>query len=100
VVQADARTIRLPRSTFRVVASPPYEITADLLRLLLAAGPRLRAADLVLQRAAVGKYIRKYTGGQHTPRTHRLSAGLTLPRRAFHPPPHVDSAVLIIRRRQ
>ena len=94
VVQADARTIRLPRSTFRVVANPPYGITTDLLHLLLTGGPRLQAADLVLQRAVV----RKYTG-QQSPRTHRMSAGLTLPRRAFRPPPRVDSAVLLIRRR-
>jgi 23S rRNA (adenine-N6)-dimethyltransferase len=80
--------------TFRVVASPPYGITADLLRLLLTAGPRLRAADLILQRAVV----RKYTG-QRTPRTYLMSAGLILPRRAFRPPPRVDSAVLLIRRR-
>jgi hypothetical protein len=39
-----------------VVASPPYHISADLLRMLLAAGPRLAAADLVLQRAVVRKY--------------------------------------------
>jgi 23S rRNA (adenine-N6)-dimethyltransferase len=93
VVQADARTIRLP-STFRVVANPPYGITADLLHLLLDAGPRLRAADLVLQRAVVRKYA-----GQHGSKAHRMSAGLTLPRRAFRPPPRVDSAVLLIRRR-
>ena len=94
VVEADARSLPLPRSTFRVVANPPYGITADLLHLLLNAGSRLRAADLVLQRAVV----RKYTS-QRTPRTHRMSAGLTLPRRAFRPPPRVDSAVLLVRRR-
>ena len=94
VVEADARSLALPRSTFRVVANPPYGITADLLRLLLKAGPRLAAADLVLQRAVVRKYA-----GQRAPRTHRMSAGLTLPRRAFRPPPRVDSAVLLVRRR-
>lgn len=94
VVEADARSLPLPRSTFRVVANPPYGITADLLHLLLNAGPRLRAADLVLQRAVVRKYA-----GQQRPRTHRMSAGLTLPRRAFRPPPRVDSAVLLVRRR-
>ena len=94
VVEADARNIPLPRSTFRVVASPPYGITAGLLRLLLNAGPRLAAADLILQRAAVRKY-----SGQRAPRTHRMTAGLTVPRRAFRPPPHVDSAVLLIRKR-
>ena len=94
VVEADARSVRLPSSTFRVVANPPYGITADLLHLLLTAGPRLRAADLVLQRAVVRKYA-----VQHKPRTHRLSAGLTVPRHAFRPPPRVDSAVLLLRRR-
>ena len=97
VVEADARSIPLPRSTFRVVACPPYGITADLLRLLLSAGPRLAAADLVLQRAAVRKYSED--SSQRTPRTHRMTAGLTVPRRAFRPPPRVDSAVLLIRKR-
>ena len=96
VVQADVVTLRLPGRPFRVVASPPYAITADLLDLLLAAGTRLVAADLVLQRAVVRKYTARRA---RTPRVHRVSAGLVLPRHAFRPPPHVDSAVLIIRRR-
>jgi 23S rRNA (adenine-N6)-dimethyltransferase len=97
VVQSDARSLRLPGRPFRVVASPPYGITADLLDLLLAAGPRLVAADLVLQRAVVRKYA-----DQRAPRAgraHRMSTGLVLPRHAFRPPPHVDSAVLLVRRR-
>jgi 23S rRNA (adenine-N6)-dimethyltransferase len=98
VIQADARSLRLPSRPFRVVASPPYAITADLLDVLLAAGTRLAAADLVLQRAVV----RKYTDGPRAARrarAHQMSTGLVLPRRAFRPPPRVDSAVLIVRRR-
>ena len=95
VVQADARSLRLPGRPFRVVASPPYGITADLLSRLLAAGTRLVAADLVLQRAVV----RKYADHRRAARTHRMSTGLILPRHAFRPPPRVDSAVLIVRRR-
>jgi 23S rRNA (adenine-N6)-dimethyltransferase len=93
LVHADARTLRLPRQPFRVVASPPYGITADLLGLLLAPGSRLVAADLVLQRAAVRKYAARRVRG------FRVTQGLALPRRAFRPPPRVDSAVLVIRRR-
>ena len=93
VVQADAASIRLPGRPFRVVASPPYGISSGLLRTLLAPGSRLVAADLVLQRAVV----RKYPSG--AARRFSLTAGLTLPRRAFLPPPHVDSAVLVVRRR-
>jgi 23S rRNA (adenine-N6)-dimethyltransferase len=100
VVCADAASLRLPARPFRVVASPPYAITASLLRRLLAPGTRLVAADLVLQRAAV----RKYAGG-HGPGVSRrvrgfsVTAGLALPRSAFRPPPRVDSAVLVVRRR-
>ena len=94
VVQADIAALRLPRRRFRVVANPPYGISSTLLRTLLAPGSSLAAADLVLQRAVV----RRYASG--TARRFSLTAGLTLPRRAFLPPPHVDSAVLVIRRRR
>ena len=94
VVHADAASLRLPSRPFRVVASPPYGISSTLLRTLLAPGSSLAAADLVLQRAVV----RRYASG--TARRFSLTAGLTLPRRAFLPPPHVDSAVLVIRRRR
>jgi 23S rRNA (adenine-N6)-dimethyltransferase len=94
VVHADAAGLRLPGRPFRVVASPPYSITAGLLEELLAPGTRLVAADLVLQRAVV----RKYAAGSGR-RGYCMTAGLALPRRAFDPPPRVDSAVLVIRRR-
>jgi 23S rRNA (adenine-N6)-dimethyltransferase len=86
--------MRLPGRPFRVVASPPYGISSSLLRTLLAPGSRLVAADLVLQRAVV----RKHAPG--AVRRFSLTVGLTLPRRAFLPPPHVDSAVLVVRRRR
>ncbi len=94
VLQADATSIPLPGRPFRVVANPPYVITSALLRALLAPGSRLVAADLVLQRAVV----RKHAAG--AARRFSMTAGLTLPRRAFLPPPQVDSAVLVVRRRR
>jgi 23S rRNA (adenine-N6)-dimethyltransferase len=94
VIQADALSLPLPGRPFRVVASPPYGITAGLIGLLLKAGPRLVAADLVLQRAVVRRYA-----GQRAPKAHRIGTGLVVPRHAFRPPPRVDSAVLIVRRR-
>jgi 23S rRNA (adenine-N6)-dimethyltransferase len=94
VIHADAVGLRLPGRPFRVVASPPYSITAFLLEQLLAPGTRLVAADLILQRAVV----RKYAAGPG-PRGYRMTSGLVLPRRAFEPPPRVDSAVLVVRRR-
>jgi 23S rRNA (adenine-N6)-dimethyltransferase len=94
VIQADALSLPLPGRPFRVVANPPYGITADLLRLLLSARTRLVAADLVLQRAVVRKYA-----ARKTPRAYRMSTGLVVPRRAFRPPPRVESAVLVVRGR-
>jgi 23S rRNA (adenine-N6)-dimethyltransferase len=93
VVHVDATSIRLPGRPFRVVASPPYGISASLLRQLLAPQSKLVAADLVLQRAVVRKYAARAVRG------FSLAEGLALPRSAFLPPPRVDSAVLIVRRR-
>jgi 23S rRNA (adenine-N6)-dimethyltransferase len=94
VVQEDAASVRLPGRPFRVVANPPYGISSSLLRRLLAPGSSLVAADLVLQRAVVRKYA------SCPPRRFAATAGLALPRRAFLPPPQVDSAVLVVRRRR
>ena len=93
VLQADAVAVPLPGRPFRVVANPPYGISSALLHRLLAPGSRLAAADLVLQRAVVRKHA---AGGT---RRFGVTAGLTVPRRAFRPPPQVDSAVLVVRRR-
>jgi 23S rRNA (adenine-N6)-dimethyltransferase len=94
VVHADAASLRLPGRPFRVVANPPYGISSTLLRTLLAPGSRLVAADLVLQRAVVRRHASDGARG------FSLSVGLMLPRRAFLPPPRVDSAVLVVRRRR
>lgn len=98
IVAADAATLRLPRRPFRVVANPPYAITSRLLRVLLAPGSRLVAADLVLQRAVVRRYVQGQAPGANRWMRHwDLSAGRSLPRHAFRRPPHVDSAVMLIR---
>lgn len=96
VVRADLEALRWPGRPFQVVASPPYNLTTTLVRRLLSM-PKLRAADLVLQRAAArrlaedppGRYAHRYDVG----------LGLPVPRRAFHPPPRVDSVVLRVRPR-
>jgi 23S rRNA (adenine-N6)-dimethyltransferase len=99
VVAADAVTLRLPRHPFRVVASPPYSISSAVLRVLLAPGSRLVAADLVLQKAVVRRCVQaRVPGANRWVRQWTLHAGRSLPRHAFRPPPHVDSAVLVIRR--
>jgi 23S rRNA (adenine-N6)-dimethyltransferase len=100
VVPADVAAFRWPRRPFRVVASPPYGCSSDVLRALLAPGSRLVAADLVLQRAVVRRYVEgRAPGAGRWLRHWDLRPGATLPRQAFRPPPQVDSGVLVIRRR-
>jgi 23S rRNA (adenine-N6)-dimethyltransferase len=100
VVQCDAGRLRLPRRQFRVVASPPYAVTSPLLRGLLGPHSRMVAANLVLQRAVVRRYVEGGAPGEDRwRRTWTLTRGRLLPRSAFQPPPRVDSAVLVARRR-
>jgi len=100
VVRADAASLQWPRRPFRVVANPPYGITSALLGSLLAPRSRLVAADLVLQRAVVRRYaVERAPGAFRWRRQWDVSLGRSLPRRAFRPAPHVDSAVLVVRRR-
>lgn len=96
VVHADLRDLRLPRRPFRVVANPPYQVASELVRLLLSSD-RLLSADLVLQRAVVRRMVERPPRAKHA-RRYRLTPGLAVPRRAFRPPPRVDSAVLRITR--
>jgi 23S rRNA (adenine-N6)-dimethyltransferase len=99
VVEGDALTMRLPQRSFRVVASPPYSVSTPLLGLLLAPGSRLTAADLVLQRGAARRFCEgNQRGAGRVDRRWELRLGLPLPRRAFSPPPRVDSVVLVARR--
>jgi 23S rRNA (adenine-N6)-dimethyltransferase len=90
VLEIDAgRDLLLPHRPFKVVANPPYGISSALLRLLTARGSRLVRADVVLQRAVARDFR---SAGWRT----RL--GMGLPRKAFRPPPRVDSSVLIVTR--
>ena len=100
VVRADAGDLRLPRRPFHVVANPPYGITSDLLVRLLHPGSRMVSAQLVLQRDAARRWA-----GSSAPAARRwqqqwaATLGPVVPRRAFDPPPRVDSQVLRLRRR-
>jgi 23S rRNA (adenine-N6)-dimethyltransferase len=100
VVCADATSLRLPWQPFRVVANPPYAISAALMRVLLGRGSRLVTADLVFQRAVVRRYAEGVPpGANRWLGSWEFRRGRALPRSAFRPPPQVDSSVLVIRRR-
>jgi 23S rRNA (adenine-N6)-dimethyltransferase len=99
VLQTDLTRVRLPREPYRVVANPPYAVSAALLRRLLAAGTRLESADLLLPRWVVARYAAgRGAGAGRWSRTYDAAAGRRLPRHAFVPPPPSDWAVLTLRR--
>ncbi len=100
VVNADVTRLRWPRQPFRVVANPPYAVTTTLLRQLMSPHNRLLSADLVLQRRVVRQIVEgRAAVARRNRRDFVVQRGLTVPRTAFRPPPRVDSAVLVIRRR-
>ena len=97
LVRTDLRELRLPTRPFRVVASPPYQLSTALVAALLGTD-LLLSADLVLQRATARRLAAAPPRARHA-RRYRLEVGRPVPRKAFAPPPRVDSAVLRIRRR-
>lgn len=100
VVQADARDLRLPTRGFHVVASPAYDTTTALLKRLLHPGSRLLTAHLVLQDGAARRWVGPDApGAGRWTSNYEAGLGRRVPRRAFTPPPRVDSRVLTLHRR-
>jgi len=104
IVEGDARSWRLPQEPFRALGNVPFAITNALLRHLLddPIGTMTRA-DLIVQRGAAQKRV------ADPPRSMRslawgpwwtFSMERHLPARCFRPPPRVDAALLVIRRRE
>ena len=96
VVTSDLRGFRLPARPFRVVANPPFGLTAAVLSMLGSARSLTRA-DLVLQRGVVRQLE---TGGRRSTRRLTERRLLDLPRTAFVPRPPVDSSVVTLRPRR
>jgi 23S rRNA (adenine-N6)-dimethyltransferase len=97
---ADVLEFVWPRETRAVVSNVPYAITAALVRQIIAS--RADEAVLIVQREAAEKFA-------GTPREtmfsllHKPRYDITIARRLrrcdFAPPPSVESAVLVMRRR-
>ena len=94
---ADALTMDLPHTPFRVVGNPPFNIGTRLLRRLLTADAPLQDATVVLQIEAARRLA-----GQ--PATGRFSLSWApwfeatvvdrIDRRAFRPVPRVDAGIM------
>jgi 23S rRNA (adenine-N6)-dimethyltransferase len=99
VIEADLRDVRLA-TPYKVVANPPFNVTADLLRRLLTPVSAPDAAAIVLQREAP----LKYAGGRLTAVSlaarpwFQLDVTRPFSRYDFVPVPAVEVALLRIAR--
>jgi len=106
VLGADLCDVPLPVTPFRVVANPPFDHTAAVLRRLLDdPGDGLERADLVVQwqvarhRATVDRGAPADLLGATWGPWWRFARGRRLPAACFRPRPSVDAAVLVVTRR-
>src|SRR5215813_5945374 len=101
VVEADVLAMPLPAGPFRVVANIPFGITTKILRRLLDE-EGLARADMIVQAEVARK---RGTGGPGTLLNacwepwFEFGTGARIPAAAFRPRPRVDTAVLIVTRR-
>jgi 23S rRNA (adenine-N6)-dimethyltransferase len=99
VVEADATDLRLPRRPFRVVANPPFAVTAALLRRILAPGSRLVSADLVVPAHVAARWAAgRGPGTGRWSRDFGVRVVARLPPTAFRPSTPVPAVVMRIER--
>jgi 23S rRNA (adenine-N6)-dimethyltransferase len=99
VVEADAGDLRLPRRPFFVVSSLPYSCTSRILRRLVHPASRLVGAHVIVQSQFAARWASAAApAASRWQRAFDVRVGLAVPRRAFSPPPRVDSRVLQLRR--
>ena len=104
VVEADLLTAPLPSRPYRVVANPPFHLTAELLaRLLDSPGSHLERADLVLGWGAALSLTAVHPPARRPLRWlpwWEFVLVRRIPAAAFQPPPGSDAALVSIRRRR
>lgn len=103
VVEGDARTVMLPHRPYAVVANIPYAISTALLRRLLdPEATAIAGADLLVEwgfaKRMTATHPRDLEVAWWQTRFELSIAGRVRPG-SFTPPPSVDSAHLVIRRR-
>jgi 23S rRNA (adenine-N6)-dimethyltransferase len=99
VVRADARDLRLPRSPYKVVANPPFDATAAILKRVLQRGSRLVSAHVVVKEQQARRWSAADAPGANRWRRDFVYPGPRLPGYAFRPAPPCNARVLCLARR-
>ncbi len=101
VIACDFLRYRIPVPAYKVVASIPYNVTADIVRRLLNSS--LSEAHLIMQKQPAKKLAgtpHETMLSLHAKTRFRFEIVHELRRTDFHPVPDVDSVMLRITRRQ
>ncbi len=102
VIADDVCRIPLPRKGFRVVANIPFGVTTRLVSRLLDDSSALRAADIIVAAGVCRALTNRRPANRATiwwSARFTLTAGRRVAAGCFSPPPSVDAAVLVVRRR-
>ena len=99
---ADVLAFAMPSTPYHVVSNVPYAITAALMRTLLHAARPPDSAALIVQREAAEKFAgtpRETLFSLRWKPHYEITVACAVPRRDFVPPPRVESALLLLHRR-
>ena len=110
LVEGDVMRLNLPEITaglgaFRVVANIPYYLTTDLLTLLMRSAMPIKGISVMVQREAADRITAAPGSKQYGMLAVRAqylyepTIALDVPRALFTPPPHVDSAFVVMPKR-
>ncbi len=111
LVEGDVMRLNLPEimrdcGAFSVVANIPYYLTTDLMTLLMASSLPIRRISVMVQREAAERVIALPGAKNYGMLAVRAQyhydpyIALDVPRGLFTPPPHVDSAFVVLPKRE
>ncbi|OYD08207.1 rRNA adenine methyltransferase [Paludifilum halophilum] len=104
VIQQDFLRINLPKRPFCVVANIPYSITTPILKKLLdRPSTPVQKAVLVMEKGAAKRFTANPVRNPHILKWRiwfDIQMGRTIPPHCFSPPPRIDSAVLLVRKKE
>ncbi|MBW8351062.1 23S ribosomal RNA methyltransferase Erm [Bacillus sp. IITD106] len=103
IIHQDIMKIHLPREKFIVVSNIPYSITTPIMKMLLNNPSNgLQRGVIVMEKGAARRFTSKFVKNPYV-LVWRMWFDLLyvkeISREHFSPPPRVDSAILVIRRK-
>jgi 16S rRNA (adenine1518-N6/adenine1519-N6)-dimethyltransferase len=105
LVQGDALTVKLPAAD-KIVANLPYSISTSILERLVEAEPKPRRMVVTLQREVAQRLAARPRSKEYgaltlfTQLDYHVTIAHIVSARCFHPAPRVESAVVVLDRRE